>query len=127
MKLRRNLVILAVLLTVGCAKHVSVPVPGSANSFDSDTYLSLILTDSLIQSTKADLANNSFPVTWVPNVKKALNSLIQAYDVANVSYQAYHTMAITNSATPAQKAAVQANLTNVQTATANLTAAKGGN
>lgn len=120
--------VLALTLSLGCAKRVVVAnVPGSVNAFDSETYLSLVTTDSLIQSTKASLASNSFPVAWVGNVKQSLNALVQAYDVANLSYQAYHTMALAGTLTPVQQAAVSSNMAAVQTATVNLTSAKGGN
>lgn len=119
---------LALAAGLGCANRtVQAPVPGSANAADSDIYLSLVTTDSLIVSTRADLASNSFPAAWVANVKKSLNGLIQAYDIANVSYIAYHTTALAGNATATQLADVQNKMAAVQAATANLTAAKTGN
>lgn len=111
----------------GCAKTVTVPIPGSANTFDSSSYLTLVTTDNVIQTAKADLAAGKFPASISGNVKTALNDLIQSYNVANIAYQAYHTAAMANQATPAQATAVTNSLNNVQTATTTLIAAKAGN
>lgn len=117
--------ILGLIFISGCAK--SVPVPGAANAFDSSSYLTLVTTDSVIQSSKADLTANKFPAAIVPNVKAALNGLIQAYNVANLAYRGYHAAAIANTVTPAQQTAVTNALNNVQTATSTLITAKAGN
>jgi hypothetical protein len=118
-----GIVVLALLLTACAAKK---PVQGSANQFDSDTYLTLVTTDNLIQATKTALANNAFPASIAGNVKTALNGLIAAYNAANVAYQAYHNAALTGQSTPAQQAEVERSVANVQTATTNLTTVKGG-
>lgn len=117
--------LLCVTFLVGC-HAVQAPIPGSANQFDSDTYLSLVTTDSLIQSTKADLANNSFSATIVPSVKKALNDLIAAYDTANTAYVAYHTAAIAGTATTTQQSTVAVDMTAVSNSTSALLLVKGG-
>jgi len=119
--------LLALILTIGCTKNpVSAPIPGSANAFDSSSYLTLVTTDSVIQSTKVDLTAGNFSASVAPTVKSALNILIQAYDVANTAYLAYHTAALANTATPAQQQAVASNLSTMEAATSNLTVAKGG-
>ncbi len=118
--------LLALVLTVGCMKTVSAPVPGSANTFDSQTYVSLVATDNVIQSTKAALSQGQFPASIAGNVKTALNALITAYDVADPIYQAYHTAAMAGTATPAQQNAVINAMANVNTATVTLTTAQGG-
>lgn len=123
--MRLPLTVLLIALTVGC-HSVAAPVPGSANAFDSDSYLTLVATHSVIESTKTDLAANSFPMAIAGNVKTALNLLITAYDTANQAYLAYHTAALAGTSTAAQQTAVTNALTNVQTATTTLTAAKGG-
>jgi hypothetical protein len=109
----------------GCSANPK-PVTGSANQFDSDSYLALLTTDNVIQSTKAALAAGSFPVSVAPTVKTALNALIKAYDVADPVYITYHNAALAGSSTPAQQAAVTSALANVNTATATLVSAKGG-
>jgi hypothetical protein len=117
---------LAVLLA-GCVKSTSTPIPGAGNKFDSDSYLSLVTADSVIQSTKDDLANNKFPANIAPAVKTAVNALIQSYDVANPIYLAYHSAALGGNATAAQQAAVTSAVNDVNSKTSALTSAKGGN
>lgn len=117
-------IVLVLIACLGCAARK--PVVGSANQFDSDSYLTLVTADSTIQATKAALTAGSFPASIVGNVKIALNALITAYDVANPTYIAYHNAALAGQATPAQQQAVQFQIANVQTATVALTTAKGG-
>jgi hypothetical protein len=69
------------LLLSSCAAHVNHP--GTANTFDSDTYDALLITDNVIQSTKTAYLSNQFPASIAPQVKTALNDLITAYDTAN--------------------------------------------
>ena len=72
------------LVICGCAAH---PIhPGTANAFDSSTYDTLTITDSVIQSTKADLSAGKFPASIAQNVKTALNILITSYDVLDMAY-----------------------------------------
>jgi hypothetical protein len=124
---KRSLGPIAVLLAVsvaGCPKSTTAPVPGSANSFDSASYLTLVTTDSVIQSTKADLTNDAFPASIAGQVKTALNDLIKGYNVANTTYQSYHLAAMAGTATVAQSNAVTSTLADVQTKTSALTSAK---
>jgi hypothetical protein len=137
----RTLTVVSVLFLAGCAAHQIHP--GTSNSFDSATYDTLMVTDNVIQSTKADLAANKFPASIAGNVKTALNDLITAYDAADIAYcdpqpgttlgslqcspASYH--AAVNSAsgaTNAQQALVSNALAKVNTATAALATAKGG-
>lgn len=112
---------LAVTLS-GCAAR---PIhPGAANSFDSASYDALIVAHSVIETTKTDLANNAFTASIAPNVKSALNGLIQAYNVADTAYQAYHNAALAGNATPAQQSAVTDGLNQVNSATNLLTLSK---
>ena len=113
----------AVLLN--CSQNPK-PVVGAANQFDSDTYLTLVTTDSVIQSTKTALAGNQFPTAYVDNVKTALNNLITAYNAADTVYQAYHLAALSGTSTPAQQASVNQAIGNVQAATTMLVATKAG-
>ena len=130
-----------VLFLCGCAAH---PIhPGTANAFDSGAYDTLSVTDSVIQSTKADLAAGKFPPSIAGNVKSALNALINAYNIADTFYcgmpvagtgtgslecapNSYHSLAIAGTATPAQSTQMQNELNQINTATAQLSAAKGG-
>ena len=121
--------ILAIVLCVGllgCSQNPK-PVTGAANLFDSGTYLTLVTTDNIIQSTKAALAAGSFPASVVGNVKTALNNLITAYDAADAVYITYHTAALSGTSTAAQQAAVTSAVGNVQASTTLLIAAKAGN
>ncbi len=130
------------LLLCGCAAH---PIhPGTANAFDSGAYDTLSVTDSVIQSTKADLAAGKFPTSIAGNVKSALNALIAAYDTADLAYcgvpvagtgtgslqctaSSYHGAAMAGTATATQQATLTASLNQVNAATSQLSAAKAGN
>lgn len=118
-----SVLLLAAVLT-GCAAR---PIhPGAKNKFDSDAYDALLVTDSVIQSTKAALTNNSFPAAIAPKVKDALNYVITAYDATDTSYLVYHAAVIAGAATPAQQAAVSDGLNKLSSATTALVNAKAG-
>lgn len=104
---------------VGCASANYVSHPGAVNVFSSQAYDTLVATDAVIKATEADLNNNAFPVAWVPAIKKSLNVLIQSYDVANISWQAYNA-----AATPTNQTVLQQNLTSVNMATTALSTTK---
>lgn len=112
--------------TIGCANRAAqAPIPGSVNQFDSDTYLSLITTYNIIEGAKSALAAGQFPPSIAGNVKKAVNDLTRAYNVADASYLIYHTSAVAGGATAAQQANVNVALAGMQASTTNLTAVKG--
>lgn len=135
-------VLLAAILLVGCAAHVQHP--GTANAFDSDVYDSLLVAHSVIESTKSDIGAGQFPATILPQVKAALNGLITAYDALDVAYcnpqsgtlpssgatslqcapGSYHAAAMAGTATPAQSAQIQTQVSNLNSATSTLAAAK---
>ena len=119
-----TLALSAVLFIAGCAAQQIHP--GAANSFDSSTYDALIVTQSVINTTKADLAVNSFPASIAPKVKSAVNALSTTYDIALATYMTYHNAAIAGTATTAQATAVSDAVQNVNNATTALTAAKAG-
>jgi|SRR6267154_580806 len=123
--MKRIIALLALSLMLGCSQNPK-PVVGAANQFDSDTYLTLVTTDSVIQNTKAALTANQFPANVVTNVRAALNRLIDAYDAADTVYIVYHNAALAGQSTPAQQAAVNTAVGNVQGATTMLVAAKAG-
>jgi hypothetical protein len=124
MKRKIGPLLVFVVVLAGCAAHIVHP--GSANKFDSDAYDSVLITHSVIETTKTDLANNAFPASIAGNVKAALNYLVTAYNAADSAYQAYHTAAMAGTATTAQSNAVTAALADMNTKTAALTAAKAG-
>lgn len=120
---RFTILVLALGLTLGgCAARP--PHPGSANSYDSNAYDALIVSHSVIESTKTDLANNAFPASIAGNVKTALNDLITGYNVADQAYQVYHASALAGTATLAQSNFLTSALNNVNSKTQALTAAK---
>jgi hypothetical protein len=112
---------------VGCSLiKPHVQHPGTANSFDSDAYDALLVTDAIIKQTKTDYANNAFPPNYMVNIKTALNNLIIGYDDAQRIYLAYHNAAIAGTATTTQSDAVANSLNNLKVQTAALTNAKAG-
>jgi hypothetical protein len=115
---------LAISLTSCAARPVH---PGAANSFDSAAYDSLLVTHSIIESTKTDLATSeTFPASIVGNVRTALSYLIDSYNIAQKAYVTYHAAALLGKATPEQATAVQNGLTDTSLKTQALTAAKNG-
>lgn len=101
------------LLLTGCA--AKKPVVGTANQFDSDSYLVLVTADATIKATKDDLTNDKFPADMVDDVKVSLNFLIDAYDRADKLYLEYHNAALNGTATQQQQDAVSGSLPDVQT------------
>jgi hypothetical protein len=145
--MKRFALVLALVL-VGCAAHVNHP--GTANSFDSGIYDTLLTTHSVIESTKADITANAFPANLLPGVKLALNGVITAYNTLDVVYcnpvnapadaappstgasamqcssTSYHSFAMSGTATPAQQAQVQNAANQLNSATVALATAKKG-
>jgi hypothetical protein len=117
----------SILFAGGCNHNVVAPIPGSVNQFDSDTYLTLSTAKGAIDKAKTELANGAFSnATVADDVKKAINAAVTAYNTADVTYQSYHTAAVSGSATPAQQAEVSRTLSNLNTTVVNITTAKGG-
>lgn len=128
---------------MGCAAHQIHP--GTVNQFDSGTYDTLLVTDNVIQTTKADLAANKFPPAIAPNVKATLNSLIAYYNILDTVYcgvpiastttpgtlqcssQSYHGALMLGNVTAVQTNAVTNAAADVTAATTKLATAKGGN
>jgi uncharacterized membrane protein len=116
------------LVIAGCSHNVVAPVPGSANQFDSDTYLTLVTAKAAIDSAKQELANGAFTsATVAANVRTAINAAVTAYNASDITYQAYHTAALAGNVTPAQQAAVSSSLSTLNTTVGNITTAKGSN
>jgi hypothetical protein len=119
---------LALSLAFGsaCNHNVQAPIPGAVNQFDSDTYLSLVAAKASIDQTKAELASGAFSPAVAATVKEAVNYAVASYNVADITYQAYHTAALAGNATPAQQAEVNRAVSNLNITVANITPAKGG-
>jgi hypothetical protein len=126
---RRNLSFLLALSMIlnGCSLlQPHVQHPGTANSFDSDAYDALLVTDAIIKQTRTDYNNNAFPPNYMANIKVALNNLIKGYDDAQRIYVEYHNAALAGTATTTQSDAVANSLNNVKVQTVALTNAKAG-
>lgn len=125
MRRSRSLILVLALAFSGCAAR---PVhPGSANSFDSGAYDSLIVAHNIIETTKQQLSTSAgFPSNIAPAVRNALSYLIDSYNVADKAYIAYHEAALNGVATQTQADLVSASLADVNTKTTALTAAKNG-
>jgi hypothetical protein len=123
--MKKLLPLVLALSMLGCA--ASQIHPGAVNGFDSHTYDALVVVQSVIDTTKADLAAGSFNATLTPKVKAALNDLITAYNLAEDLYVQYHNAAIAGKATTAQATTVSNAVQAVNNATTNLATAKAGN
>lgn len=93
MKPRKPVVVAALLflLALGCS-HSYVVHPGSINTFDSQTYDTLIVYHDAIESAKADLTSGQFPVA----AKPVLNRFIEAYNTLQGVWTVYHTSGSAN-------------------------------
>jgi hypothetical protein len=125
MKLK-SFVLVLVLFVVGCASQTYVVHPGAVNVFDSQSYDTLLVTHSVIESTKADLAAGKFPGSVGTSVSTALNALVTSYNVADTAYLTYHAAASAGTLTAVQQTSLTSALDNVNVATTNLTSAKAG-
>jgi hypothetical protein len=137
--MKSTILVAMILCLSACAAG---PHPGTANAFDNATYNTLLVTDNVIQTTRADYAASKFPAAIMPQVKTALNDLIAAYDAADVLYcgqpvtgplgtlqcapGSYHAMAMAGTATPQQSADITAKINAVNSAITSLASAKAG-
>lgn len=64
--------------------------PGSTTATDADAYDALVFADSLIKSTKADLAANKYPLAAAATITTVLRATIDFYNPADNAYKAYH-------------------------------------
>ena len=86
--------LLLLTLTVACAtatKPTTLP-PGAINTFDADSYITLMGAQAVINSVKADIGK------LPPGAKPILNQAIASYNVAEAAWQAYHSGANGNTA-----------------------------
>jgi len=136
--MKRLIPALALLLLSGCASR---PLhPGTANKFDSTVYDALLTTHNVIESTKTELANGTFPPNVQTKVKDAINLLITAYNDADMLYcnppagagptdscaaSSYHAQALAGQASAAATSAMQAKLDSMNSAVKALATSKG--
>jgi hypothetical protein len=134
MKFKQILVLSLVLgfggliVTTGCMNRPATAqiVPGVVNQFDSDTYLALVTSKGVIDQTKVDLTNNTFPANWVSNIKTTVNDLVIAYNTADTAYTAYHIALLAGTATLEQQQAVQSTVDTMNQKVVAVSSAKVG-
>lgn len=81
-------IVLLIVLSIACAKHVQAPIPNQINTFDGWAYRSLYDAQAAINSFKADIQSGK--VTETPTLKTIVNQMITDYNAANMAYQAWH-------------------------------------
>src|SRR5437660_6631580 len=108
-----GLLLVMIVMTSACAKHVVAPVPGQLNTFDAYAYRVLADAQAAINDFKASVASGKMPET--PTLKTVLNQAITDYNSANVVYQAWHAAGGTAPTTPIAAAINQLNadITNI--------------
>ena len=82
-------------LLVACATKTTPTTlpPGAINTFDADSYVSLMGAQAVLSSVKADIGK------LPPSAKPALNKAIASYNIAEAAWQAYHSGANGDTAT----------------------------
>lgn len=83
-----------VLGTVACHKTVVAPVPGQLNTFDAYAFRVLADAQAALESFKAS------PSAQTPAVKTVLNQAIADYNIAEVTYKAWHASGGTGDTAP---------------------------
>ena len=84
----RRLPVITVILVLfaACQKQVAVPRPGAVDQFDSDTYDALLIAKAATEQAKSSFAAGKLPA----GAKTVINHAIEAYNVAEAAWQAYH-------------------------------------
>lgn len=98
-------IILAASIFMGCASKTYVVHPGSASTFDSQAYDSLLVAQAAIDEGKAEYTANTLP----DSSKKLLNDAIGIYNIAETAWHSYHDAALNAKAGNQQQ--LQAQLT----------------
>ena len=97
------LALVAILgLATACKTAAYQVHPGSVDAFDSQSYDTLLVAQATIQQAKQQVQAGALPAA----AAGPLNHAIQAYDVAETAWQAYH--AAGNGASAQKNAAVNA-------------------
>lgn len=117
----------SLLVATGLSGCAARPIhPGAANRADSDFYDTLLVTNSVIENTKADLDSGKFPASIRAKVISSLNTLVTLYNDADKVYVVYHNAALAGTATTQQQTDVQTKINSVTNAVSALASAKGG-
>jgi hypothetical protein len=84
--MKRLVIALVLLCAVGCKQPKTLP-PGALNTFDANSYDTLMTTKAVLATLKVDEPQIS---AQVPEFKAILNQAISDYDAAETSWQLYH-------------------------------------
>ena len=124
MKRARLSIFLALpLLLGGCLKPATTSTapaalaPGAVNSFDQNSYTTLLTAQDTYNSLLASYKANP---TVLAMLKAPLDDAATTINLAEVAWQAYHAAALAGTSTPAQQTAVTTSLTAAQTALAKV-------
>jgi hypothetical protein len=101
--------------TSACAAHYTIH-PGALNITDSAAYDTLFVAETVIEQARQAYQDGTIP----PGSKDALNTLIQAYNVARESWLTYRDAIATNTPTDLYFEKLAKNLTDLTTAIRNL-------
>jgi hypothetical protein len=89
MKIKAFFLVLVLAAALGCSKNAVVAnVPGSINSFDSESYVTLMDVQGALKAVKDDVATGRYTPT--PAAKAVINQAIRDYDLGQDAWHAYH-------------------------------------
>ena len=95
-------ILVALTMTMACAKHAVAPVPGQINAFDAYAYRVLADSQAAINDFKTSIQTGK--VTETPTLKVVLNQAITDYNAANIAYQAWRAAGGNGDTTPVSNA-----------------------
>ena len=105
------LLVLVVLSTAACSAHYK-PHPGALNNVDSTAYDALLVAEAAID--QARMENQTRPLA--AEAKDALNSLIDAYNMARAAWLTYRGAVATNTGSDPYLKQLTQNLTDLTAA-----------
>jgi hypothetical protein len=105
------LLVLAVLSTAACAAHYK-PHPDALNATDSAAYDTLLVAEAAIDLARVE--NQTRPLS--PQIKDALNTLIDSYNVARTAWLTYRGAVATNTPSDQYFQQLARNLTDLTSA-----------
>jgi hypothetical protein len=117
------------LVTPACAMHYTLPpVPplhlGALNSSDSAAYDTLLIAESTIDKARLDFKSGQLPARAQPATLKALDALVQSYNIARDSWLTYRGAISTNAPAGAYLIQLNQNLSDLAGAIRGLEGAK---
>ncbi len=88
-QLKLAAVLLALLVLAACptaTKSATTLPPGALNTFDANSYVTLMGAQAALNTVKADFAAGKVPAS----AKPALNDAIASYNTAESAWQSFH-------------------------------------